>query len=129
MNKLIDLIYIAICLYYLIPIFNKVLKDMSFDDKYQKIFFIVSVLFLEIIFYTTSKYLRKHKIDFVSLLDITLVNSLLYLLGFCLVNDLDKEINQYIESNNKDFTYLVKILFIISPNLIFSIIKPLLKLY
>lgn len=129
MNKLIDLIYIAICLYYLIPIFNKVLKDMSFDDKYQKIFFIVSVLFLEIIFYTTSKYLRKHKIDFVSLLDITLVNSLLYLLGFCLVNDLDKEINQYIESSNKDFTYLVKILFIISPNLIFSIIKPLLKLY
>lgn len=129
MNKLIDLIYIAICLYYLIPIFNKILKDMNFDDKYQKIFFIVSVLFLEIIFYTTSKYLRKNKIDFISLLDITLVNSLLYLLGFCLVNDLDNEINKYIESGNKDFTYLVKILFIISPNLIFSIIKPLLKLY
>ena len=102
---------------------------MNFDDRYQKIFFIVSVLFLEIIFYTTSKHLRKHKIDFISLLDITLVNSLLYLLGFCLVNDLDEEINQYIESTNKDFTYLIKILFIISPNLIFSIIKPLLKLY
>ena len=129
MNKLVDLIYIAICLYYLIPIFNKILKDMNFDDRYQKIFFIVSVLFLEIIFYTTSKYLRKHKIDFISLLDITLVNSLLYLLGFCLVNDLYEEINQYIESTNKDFTYLIKILFIISPNLIFSIIKPLLKLY
>ena len=129
MNKLIDLVYIFFCLYYFIPIMNKIFIELKYNNITSKVFFVIVVFSMEIIFYTIMKYLRKNKINILDLMNTSLMNSILYLLGFSLVEDLNNDIDKFINTNNKEFTYLLKVMIIITPNLLFSILKPLLKPY
>lgn len=129
MNKLIDLVYIFFCLYYFIPIMNKLFIELKYNSITSKVFFVIVVFSMEIIFYTIMKYLRKNKINILDLMNTSLMNTILYLLGFSLIEDLNNDIDKFINTNNKEFTYLIKIMIIITPNLLFSILKPLLKPY
>ena len=99
MNKLFDLVYISAILYLILPQFVKLLKNNNINETTIKIMFLVSVLLLECIFYSTNKAIFNRKIDFSKMFDITLQNTLFYLLGYSIFLDYSDEIIKFTEEN------------------------------
>lgn len=130
MNKLFDLVYISAILYLILPQFVKLLKNNNINETTIKIMFLVSVLLLECIFYSTNKAIFNRKIDFSKMFDITLQNTLFYLLGYSIFLDYSDEIIKFTEENfGSSLITVASIGVVVSPNIIYTIFRSFLKPY
>ncbi len=130
MNKLLDLIYISLVFYLLLPFFINFTEKYEVNESTIKVLFLVIILFLEILFYSSSKLIFKNKINVTKMIDMTLQNSLFYLLGYSLFIDYSEEIIQFTESNfGSSFVTFSTIGMIIAPQIGYTIIRSFLKPY
>ena len=88
MNPIINLVYICFTFYYALPrIFAYTTNDIV-----RKVLILVTALFLQIIFHSVVKFIKKKSLtkDFRKLFDISFMSSLLVLLGYLLVKDIQQ---------------------------------------
>lgn len=130
MNPLLNLIYICFSYYYLLPKIN----EYSDDPLTKKGIILGSALVLQIVFHSMIKIIKKKKIteDFKKLRDVSVMNSLLLLLGYLLVNDI-KESPEMLEAvPGLDLiisSRLTTILFMVIPFVFMKTSKCFLKTY
>ena len=92
--------------------------------------FLVTILLVECIFYSTNKAIFNRKIDFSKMFDITLQNTLFYLLGYSIFLDYSDEIIKFTQENfDSSLITVATIGVVISPNIIYTIFRSFLKPY
>lgn len=86
MNPLINLIYICLTFYYILPHINTYTENHIM----QKVMILVIALSLQLVFHTIVKLIKKKSIteNFRQTFDVSVMSSLLVLLGYLLANDI-----------------------------------------
>ena len=128
MNQLINIIYLFAALNFILPM----LTEMTQDPIYTKLLIVVTVLGLETIFDALTRLIRKDKITLNGILDKSLMNSLLVLLGFLLFNDVRQ--SQNIMSKVPGLSSIIdikttKLFIMLLPIIVFTTSKCFLKPY
>ena len=128
MNQLINIIYLFAALNFILPM----LTEMTQDPIYTKLLIVVTVLGLETIFDALTRIIRKDKITLNGILDKSLMNSLLVLLGFLLFNDIRQ--SQNIMSKVPGLSNIIdikttKLFIMLLPIIVFTTSKCFLKPY
>ena len=128
MNELLNIIYLFFTLGVALPKISELTKN----PLYIKLLIIVAVLGLETIFDAISRIINQKKLSIVKILDKSLMNGLLVLLGFMLFSDL-QEISEVVNMI-PGFSELLKVkeakvIVMILPILLFTTSKCFLKAY
>ena len=128
MNQLINIIYLFVALKFILP----KLGEMTQDPIYSKLLLVVTVLGLETVFDSLNKIIRGNKITLNGILDKSLMNSLLVLLGFLLFNDIKQ--SESIMSRVPGLSGVIdlittKLFIMILPIIVFTTSKCFLKQY
>ena len=128
MNQLVNIIFLFFALLKILPM----ISDYTSEPMFRKLLLVVVVLGLEFVFDAILKIIKRDKLSITSMLDKSLMNSLLILLGFLLFNDLKESpsIMSKVPGLDKIIDLeTTKIIIYILPIILFTTSKCFLKAY
>lgn len=130
MNPLFNLLYICFSYYFLLPKIN----EISENPLMKQGMILVSALLLQLVFHSIVKVFKNKKLteNFNKLRDVSIMNSLLVLLGYLLVNDIKNspEMLEMVPGLEEIISSrLTTILFMIIPFILVKTSKCFLKTY
>ena len=130
MNPLLNLIYICVTYYFLLP----KIYEYSDNTLIRQGAIVISALVLQLIFHSIIKIIKRKSFtqDFGKLRDVSIMNSLLIFLGFLLVNDIKEspELLSYLPGLDQIISSrLTTIIFMVIPFIFMKTSKCFLKTY